>query len=329
MSGRLVPLVSVVIPTRNRRPLLEEAIESVCQQTYTNWELVVVDDCSGDGTWRYMSAIHDARIRPIRLERHSERSAARNRGLAEARGDYVLFLDDDDRLRPRALEILAEALCADESAVAAVGARCYRPAHGRGWRVWHPPLRLKRNAWLDLLFSAWSISQGQALIRRELCVASGGFRPDLAFGEDHELWMRLGRLGPIVCVPDVVLEYRSSIAAPTRPADEREALAAFDRAREEYVAKLSAAERCVARRVLEAHYAFRRSLAAQADQDHRAALRYLFDAVRAAPFLLRSPLSGPPLARSSVRALALAALQAVAVRKVRVGPRRATVERRE
>src|SRR5437016_5583373 len=93
LAQRPEPLVTVVIPTRNRLRYLEEAIESVRRQTYPNWELVVVDDASEDGTWEWLQMLVDPRIHALRQPQHRERSAARNRGLAEARGEYVLFLD--------------------------------------------------------------------------------------------------------------------------------------------------------------------------------------------------------------------------------------------
>src|SRR5439155_5109675 len=98
-----------------------EAVESVRRQTYPNWELIVVDDCSEDDTWPWLSALHDSRIRAVRLDRHSERSAARNLGLAEACGEYILFLDDDDRLMSRALERLVTAILSRPGAVGVAG----------------------------------------------------------------------------------------------------------------------------------------------------------------------------------------------------------------
>src|SRR5919201_1279632 len=98
-----MPLVSVVIPTRNRVAWIRESVGSVERQSLDDYELIVVDDQSDDGTWNWLQQRHNPRLRLIRLEKHSERSAARNRGLAEAAGDFVLFLDDDDRLTPRAL----------------------------------------------------------------------------------------------------------------------------------------------------------------------------------------------------------------------------------
>src|SRR5947208_15659485 len=93
------PLVSAVIPTRNRLGFLQEAVESARRQTYANWELIVVDDASEDGTWVWLCSLNDLRIRTFRLEHRSERSIARNQGLSKARGEFALFLDDDDLLQ--------------------------------------------------------------------------------------------------------------------------------------------------------------------------------------------------------------------------------------
>jgi predicted AlkP superfamily phosphohydrolase/phosphomutase len=89
-------LVSVVLPTHNRRELVEQAIGSVRAQTYPNWELLVVDDASSDGTDRYLSSLDDPRIRCFRSE-GSGAAAARNVALDHANGDVVVHLDDDNR----------------------------------------------------------------------------------------------------------------------------------------------------------------------------------------------------------------------------------------
>lgn len=89
------PLVSVIMPTRNRAEKLPTAIGSILDQSYGLLEVVVVDDGSEDETWDVLTAWEDARVRPIRGEQ-SGVAAARNRGLDEARGSIVAYLDDDN-----------------------------------------------------------------------------------------------------------------------------------------------------------------------------------------------------------------------------------------
>mgnify|MGYP001801860317 CR=1 FL=1 len=100
------PLFSIIIPTRNRAPLLLKAIDSVRSQVFKNWELIIVDDGSTDDTREVVEGIQENRIRYFYQE-HKERSGARNRGIKVARGDYICFLDDDDYLLPQYLQDFA------------------------------------------------------------------------------------------------------------------------------------------------------------------------------------------------------------------------------
>lgn len=99
------PFFSIILPTYNRASLLREAIRSVVQQTYTNWELIVVDDGSTDDTREVVAAFGDDRIRYY-FQPNRERAASRNRGVALARGQYCCFLDDDDLFTASHLETL-------------------------------------------------------------------------------------------------------------------------------------------------------------------------------------------------------------------------------
>jgi glycosyltransferase involved in cell wall biosynthesis len=101
------PRISVIIPTYNRRDLLQQTLDSVQQQTFKNWEAVVVDDGSDDGTQEMVQQRLEAdpRIRYIRTtQAASGASACRNKGTANSKGDYIIYLDSDDCLAPLALE---------------------------------------------------------------------------------------------------------------------------------------------------------------------------------------------------------------------------------
>jgi len=112
------PAVSVLIPAHDVAGFLGDALDSLTAQTLPDWEAVVVDDGSRDGTAAVAEARRDSRMRLLRQQAAGV-SAARNRALAEARGEAILFLDADDWLAPDALARLAAAL---EAAPAAVGA---------------------------------------------------------------------------------------------------------------------------------------------------------------------------------------------------------------
>jgi glycosyltransferase involved in cell wall biosynthesis len=98
-------LVSIILPTYNRAALLPRAIDSVMRQTWTNWELIVVDDGSTDNTAELMRAFSEEPRIHLHRQEHSGPSAARNMGLKYAHGDYVCFLDSDDSYLPAHIEL--------------------------------------------------------------------------------------------------------------------------------------------------------------------------------------------------------------------------------
>ena len=103
MSGCIIPKVSVIIATYNRADLLPRAVSSTLDQTYSDFELIIVDDCSSDDTQEVALTFTDPRIRVIRHETNLGAAAARNTGIAHARGEYIAFLDDDDECMPNRL----------------------------------------------------------------------------------------------------------------------------------------------------------------------------------------------------------------------------------
>src|SRR6266446_6353562 len=104
------PLVTVVIPTWNRLPLLEEAVASVIVQTHSYWELIVVDDGSTDGTADRLRAFGDRRVRVVVLRHIGNIGRLRNIGAAAGSGEFIAFLDSDDVWLPRKLELQIGAL---------------------------------------------------------------------------------------------------------------------------------------------------------------------------------------------------------------------------
>jgi len=99
-----MPLISVIIPTRNRRELLLRAIESVLAQTHPEFEVIVVDDASTDGTQSAVLDLHEERVQYVRLSEQSGACAARNKGVSMARGEYIAFQDSDDVFHEDKLE---------------------------------------------------------------------------------------------------------------------------------------------------------------------------------------------------------------------------------
>lgn len=97
-------LVSIIMPSYNTGAFIGETIQSVLAQTYENWELIIVDDCSTDNTDSIVAAYDDHRIQYLKNERNSGAAVSRNRALREAKGKWIAFLDSDDRWLPEKLE---------------------------------------------------------------------------------------------------------------------------------------------------------------------------------------------------------------------------------
>jgi glycosyltransferase involved in cell wall biosynthesis len=203
------PAVSIVIPTRNRAALLPETVRSITEQTGIEWELIIVNDNSTDGTAAYLESLHDPRICGVPNGGRQGQSGACNYGLDQARGEFVMFMDDDDLLRPKGLAKLVTALRQHDSAVAVVGARYdwFCDARGGGRRDSHPFFRRERDMFADLLFG-WSAVSAQNIYRTEIARRVGGFNPEIYNVQDRDFWLRVAREGPVVLLPDVVMNYR-------------------------------------------------------------------------------------------------------------------------
>jgi hypothetical protein len=208
------PLVSVVIPCWNQAHYLGEAIESVLAQTYPALELVVVDDGSEDNS--HEVAARYPGVRCLR-QANSGVAVARNRGLAESRAPYVVFLDADDRLLPNALEVGVGELTARPEAAFAAG----MPRDiGRGGDVVREAVQplVTRDHYLKLLEECFIWSGSSLVYRREALEAVGGFNERRVAADDYELYLKLARAYPVICHQEVVTEYRRHGSNTTRNA---------------------------------------------------------------------------------------------------------------
>ncbi len=198
-------LVSIITPAYDVAPFIADAVASARAQSWPDWEMVVIDDGSRDGTAEAAerAAGGDRRIRVIR-QANAGVSAARMAAIEAARGQALLFLDADDWLAPDALGRLAETLQAAPGAVAAYGAWA---AVAESARPGDAPLRVKAGPYPagdileQLLVQNLLANGGHLLARRDAFDATGGFRPGLRYGEDWECWIRLALRGPFAAVP--------------------------------------------------------------------------------------------------------------------------------
>ena len=284
-------LVSVVVPTHNRRHLLVEAVASVREQSFTDWELIIVDEASSDDTPQYLRALRDPRIRSIRRDVAGGPSVARNDGFALARGELVMFLDDDDLLRPYALARLTDALREHPDALAASAACRIFHDNGDSVRVWRPDTSVTRIIWPELLFGWWSNS-GQNLYRSAVVREIGGFDPAFFFVQDRALWLQVARRGPVCVLPFVSMEYRQHTAQITkRPHIQLER----ERCWAQFIESLPPSERARCGRIRRSAELSAGAETARVAGEFGKATRLQLGAMLSAPRLLASPLLRRPL----------------------------------
>lgn len=210
------PLVSVILPTYNRAYCISPAIESVLRQTHTNLELIIVDDCSTDNTTQILGEIDDPRLRVIRHEHNRGAAAARNTGIAAARGELIAFQDSDDEW---CISMLARQLArrADLGPGYEVS-YCAKVVHGRDdhgnfgprYAAYVPPADRKvvEGDVLDEVFQNAIASTQTIVVTKRLLDAVGGFDESLKVGIDWELTVRLARQSKFAFIEDPLVMTR-------------------------------------------------------------------------------------------------------------------------
>jgi FkbM family methyltransferase len=213
-----VPAVSVILPTRNRRQWLRHSIGSVLQQTFRDFELIVIDDASADGTAELVEGLGDSRVRYVRMDTRVGAARARNEGVRLGRGQLLAFQDSDDEWLPEKLERqvrLMQASAPDVGLI--VGAFVLREGN-RQREV--RSAALERGADYDLdIIQGVPLVTPLWLVRRTALEAAGLFDTTLASSEDYELAFRLSRVCRFRAVPDIVLVkngHAASLSADNR-----------------------------------------------------------------------------------------------------------------
>ncbi len=200
------PDITVVVPTRNRRELLQLTLRTILAQRDVDLEVIVVDDGSADDTSAMVSGFQDRRVRLIRHERPTGVSIARNHGAAAAMADWLAFCDDDDLWAPDKL--------ARQLATAAGAGRKW--AYGGDVRIdlSHNILAGAPPPTPDQLVErlpSWTLMPGgssNVILRADLFSTAGGWDPALVNLADWDLWARLARAAPPACVAAPLVGYR-------------------------------------------------------------------------------------------------------------------------
>ena len=186
------PFVSIILPTYNRERLLGRAIQSILTQTYSNFEIIVVDDCSRDNTENIVRNFCDKRIRYIRHEENKGAVAARNTGIKAARGEYIAFQDSDNEWLPGKLEKQINSIKSAPPYFGVVYTSFWLIDRDR--KTYFPPSNLKQTegnvhrAFLGTNF----VDTSTAVVRKE-CFEKIGMFENLPLLQEWGLWLRISR----------------------------------------------------------------------------------------------------------------------------------------
>lgn len=200
-----VPSISVIMPVWNGERHLREAMESILGQTERDFEFLIIDDGSTDSTVEIIGSYQDARIRLIRQE-HEGIVVALNRGVREAKAEWIARMDADDISYPQRFERQLAAVRSRPDAVL-----CHTQIHIMGEaRYVTPAGRFVRGEALTQLRLCYqsAIVHPTVMFRKDAFLAAGGYLEEERHAEDFGLWGRLVKSGPVIGIPDALLDFR-------------------------------------------------------------------------------------------------------------------------
>ncbi len=204
-----MPLVSVIIPTYNHAHFLGRALQSVIDQTYLNWEAIVIDNHSTDNTDEVLRYFTDERIKIFKIQNNGVIAASRNMGILAAKGELIAFLDSDDWWVPSKLLRCIQLF---DDSVDIVYHHLYVKRSYKHTRFNQRIVSSKPTSpvFLGLLANGMSIPNSSVLVRKDLLIRIGGISEslDLISVEDYDTWIRLSKLTErFICIPEFLGYY--------------------------------------------------------------------------------------------------------------------------
>ncbi|NCU33542.1 MAG: glycosyltransferase family 2 protein, partial [Candidatus Moranbacteria bacterium] len=206
MSNNKSPLVSVIIPTYNREKAVVRAVQSVLNQTFQDFEIIVIDDCSKDQTESAIRKIGDPRIQLIKHERNQGGSVARNTGVHASRGEFIAFLDSDDEWLSHKLEYQLTLLRQSTKSLGVVYSGFYYVDSENVQYSQFKPF-LKGDVYFGLLQGNSVMTLSTIVIRRFYWDKTQGFDPLLPSCQDWDLYLQLAKLCEFDFVEEPLAKY--------------------------------------------------------------------------------------------------------------------------
>lgn len=201
-----MPTISVIIPVYNGQKTIKETIQSVLNQTFADWELIIVNDGSQDATLEIINSINDYRIKVFSYS-NAGVSSSRNRGLDQARGEFISFLDADDLWTPDKLKEQLKALQENPQSALAYSWTSWIDQSGQLLRQ-GGHITVNGRVYDKLLVRDFIESGSNPLIRKQALDKVGGFDCSITHGEDWEMWLRLAACYEFVAVSFPQVLYR-------------------------------------------------------------------------------------------------------------------------
>jgi glycosyltransferase involved in cell wall biosynthesis len=194
------PKISVIIPTHNRKHYLDRAINSVLNQTYTDYELIIVDDASTDGTSGFIAERYPG-IRCVSLPKNKGAGGARNEGITIARGSFIAFLDSDDEWLPKYLETQIKYIENSPDNVIVFCGCIQQMPDGKVKKFSCQPWLPYPDLTYHLLSENFILTASIVVVKKAALDKVGYFNENLQIGEDKELFLRLFCWGKASHVP--------------------------------------------------------------------------------------------------------------------------------
>lgn len=218
-----MPKVSVIMPAYNAEAYIGAAIDSILSQSFRDFEFLILNDCSTDGTEAIIQSYDDPRIVYIKNEKNMGVAATLNKGLSLAQGEYIARMDADDISFPQRFEKQAAYLDAHpEVAVLGTQVRFFSvEGDGEPFCYSGSCAQLK----IDLLFAS-AIAHPSVMMRRQVILDMGGYDRQFEGLEDYELWCRISEQAMLAVYPQVLLRYRIHPGQVTQQPSERKQRAA-------------------------------------------------------------------------------------------------------
>lgn len=205
-----LPLVSVIIPCYNAENFVESAVRSIMEQTYSNLEIIVINDCSSDNTGEILKRLaeEDPRIKYIENEQNLKLSKTLNKGINLAKGDYIARMDSDDISLPVRLEKQVEFMLSNKN-IDIVGCNMQHMDVYSRRLLYRSHMSTEHNDIIKKMAWKCELVHPSILAKRNFFIDLKGFNEEIAYAEDYELWIRAILLNKKFSnLDDVLLYYR-------------------------------------------------------------------------------------------------------------------------